>query len=523
MFYRVLKSLRVIIALIFLILTFVVFLDISSSLSTLFVGYVTYIQFVPSMLGFIDSISLLFSGFILVLVLTILFGRIYCSVFCPLGIIQDVVIYLKRKFTRKKRFAYLKPHNRVRYGILVITAGVLITGSAFLLIFLDPYSLFGKINVTVIKPILVGINNLISKLLSSWFDIYSVYPVELRSVSLSALIFSLLFTILLLWLTLRYARLYCNLICPVGTLLGLPSKVSVFRIKLDQELCTSCGRCSAACKTGCIDVFNRKVDHSRCIVCFNCLTSCNQNGVHYGFSLSRKKELPVQEAVNPGRRGFLATTLGLMATLAGSEKLFAQQHRRRGKGKGPVPVEKNYPVTPPGSLSIEHFNDNCTACYLCVSACPTQVLQPGWLTYGLKGILQPHMDYSTSFCNFDCTRCGEACPTGAILPLNQQVKQLTQVGIVKFIKQNCIVYTDNTDCGACSEHCPTKAVNMKPWRQGLLLPYVTPEICIGCGACEYACPTTPKSIYVDGNPVHVLAEKPKIEKLEVESSEDFPF
>lgn len=99
------------------------------------------------------------------------------------------------------------------------------------------------------------------------------------------------------------------------------------------------------------------------------------------------------------------------------------------------------------------------------------------------------------------------------------------MGISKFIKENCVVYTDEKDCGACSEHCPTKAVNMVFYKNDLKIPEVTKEICIGCGACEYACPTTPKSIYVDGNPIHKLAEKPKIEKIETEVNpeDDFPF
>jgi ferredoxin len=48
-----------------------------------------------------------------------------------------------------------------------------------------------------------------------------------------------------------------------------------------------------------------------------------------------------------------------------------------------------------------------------------------------------------------------------------------------------------------------------PWRRVLLIPLVHPDICIGCGACEFACPTEPyKAIYVDGNKVHQIADKP---------------
>lgn len=135
------------------------------------------------------------------------------------------------------------------------------------------------------------------------------------------------------------------------------------------------------------------------------------------------------------------------------------------------------------------------------------------------------MDYITSFCNYECIQCGIVCPTGAILELPLADKKLVQMGKTKFVKENCIVYTKNTACGACSEHCPTKAVNMVPYKEKLTIPEIKDKLCIGCGACEYACPTDPKSIYVDGNPVHLVAEKPKEEKLEekIDYKEEFPF
>jgi ferredoxin len=134
------------------------------------------------------------------------------------------------------------------------------------------------------------------------------------------------------------------------------------------------------------------------------------------------------------------------------------------------------------------------------------------------------MDYSSNYCNYDCVRCAEVCPSGAILNLTQEEKKTCQLGKVQLILENCVVYAENTACGSCSEHCPTQAVTMVAFRDGLTLPEIKPDICVGCGACEYACPVKPhKAIYVDGNPVHLLAEEPEIEELEETQVEDFPF
>ena len=184
-------------------------------------------------------------------------------------------------------------------------------------------------------------------------------------------------------------------------------------------------------------------------------------------------------------------------------------------------------MTPPGSKNLENFNKYCTACGLCVSACRSNVLQPSFLEYGLSGMMQPHMDYHSGFCNYDCKICGDVCPSQAINVFHDlKEKQLTQLGKAKFVKGNCIVNTERTECGACSEHCPTKAVDMVPFLDtGLMIPKVDDTICVGCGACEFACPTVPyRAIYVNGNAEHLIADEPKIEELEeLEEEEDFPF
>ena len=191
---------------------------------------------------------------------------------------------------------------------------------------------------------------------------------------------------------------------------------------------------------------------------------------------------------------------------------------------GNKPYKKEHPLSPPGSISAEHFNQHCTACHLCVSKCPSHVLKPSLLEYGVGGILQPVMNFENGFCNYDCTLCSEICPNKAILPLTKEEKHLTQVGHVVFIEENCIVHTDNTNCGACAEHCPTQAVTMVPYRVGLTIPKINPDICVGCGGCEYVCPVRPfRAIHIEGNPVHLQAKPIQINKVDETEIDDFGF
>ena len=146
------------------------------------------------------------------------------------------------------------------------------------------------------------------------------------------------------------------------------------------------------------------------------------------------------------------------------------------------------------------------------------------MEYGLEGIMQPTVSFEKGFCNFSCTVCGEVCPNGAIRPLTVEQKHLTQMGQVVFIKENCIVYTDGTSCGACSEHCPTQALSMVPYKDGLTIPHVNTDICVGCGGCEYICPSRPyRAVHIEGHKVqqeaHPFVEKEE-EKIKVD---DFGF
>ncbi len=533
-----LKKIRVVIALVFFCLITALFLDANHLIPPAVGDAALYLQFVPSLLQFITAAGLAAAGFIVVLLLTLLFGRVFCSTVCPLGTLQDIIIRLSERWKkpRRVRFRYKKPHTLLRYGLLLLTVITLLYGSLLAVNLLDPFSNFGRLIADMIRPVYIGLTNLIVSLLES-FKVYLIHPMEWKIASLITLIFPLLFLGMLIWLSAGKGRLYCNTLCPVGTLLGLVSRVSLFKIKIDKEACTVCAQCSINCKASCIRLKTKEIDFSRCIACFDCIDVCPGLGIGYKSSLTLslnpllthqspppwrgrvrvegKEESQGNGLPEPSKRAFLGKSVLYLAGLAQLTKT---------QTATATAVTPPNPVSPPGSRSLAQFTQTCTACHLCISACPTQVLQPALLQYGLAGILQPRMDYHLSFCNFDCTRCGQVCPSGAILPLGKEVKQITQLGVAQFLQERCIVYTDKTACGACAEHCPTKAVRMVPYQRNLTIPEVRGALCVGCGACEYACPVRPqRAIYVAGHAVHRVAQRPTAEPLKVEIRQDFPF
>ncbi len=513
------RKVRIVLAVVVFIIITLSFIDFRQLIPDKWFNIILFLQFVPSVLDFINVPVMASSGFIFVLGLTFITGRSYCSVLCPLGIYQDIISRAGGRFKKKfRRYRYGKPYTVLRHGILAITLIVMLIGSVFLISLLDPYSMFGRSATYLLQPVVIFINNLIAALLSL-FDNYTIFKVDYIKIPFVVFIIPVLLLGLVSYLSFTRGRLYCNTVCPLGTFLGLISKISVLRIRIDSKNCTHCGLCAVNCKASCIDFKNEHVDLSRCVTCFNCLTACNDNAISYGpVKISTKK---TDTEPDQHKRGFIA---GILAVLALIPHILRAQDAPVPTKESTVPENRTSPVCPPGGISIEHFTKYCTACSLCVSACPNNVIIPSIREYGIAGIMQPRMDYHKGFCNYECTRCIDACPSGALLPLALEAKKLTQIGKVNFIKENCIVETEKTDCGACSEHCPTKAVQMVPYEGNLVIPEINNEICVGCGACEYACPTKPyKAIFVDGNTVHQDAKKPQEKELEVQTLEEFPF
>lgn len=509
-----LKKVRIVLSvLIFGLITFY-FLDFAELLPDKF-HVLAHIQFVPALMSF-GIIAL-----VILTVLTLLLGRIYCSVICPMGILQDVINWTSRKtVSKKKRFRFSPAKNLLRWSVLTITVISFLCGFTVLLGLLDPYSAFGRMVTNVFKPVYMAGNNLLESIFSR-FGNYTFYQVDASLLSISSFIIGVVTFLVIGYLAWKHGRTWCNTVCPVGTLLGFVSRFSLFKIRIDENKCTHCMICGTKCKASCIDSKNQKIDYTRCVDCFDCLESCKEGALVYSLPSSILKKKQQVTASDASKRRFL---LAGITTAVATPKVMAQAQSVLATATGKVSDKRKTPITPPGSISLTHFQAHCTSCHLCVSKCPSHVLKPAFMEYGVGGMMQPTMFFEKGFCNFDCTVCGDVCPNGAIQPLTIEQKHLTQMGRVVFTKENCIVYTDGTSCGACSEHCPTQALSMVPYKDGLTIPHVDTDICVGCGGCEYVCPARPfRAVHIEGNEVQQEAHpftEIKEEKIEVD---DFGF
>jgi ferredoxin len=464
-------------------------------------------------LQFLEAVLAVNIGVIVFLViLTLVCGRIYCSIICPLGIMQDIFGWLGKK-QKKNRYTYSKEVKWLRYPVLVLFIIALVAGIGTLFQLLAPYSAYGRIATYLLQPVWVAGNNVLATL-AERADSYAFYHVskEIPNYYLITIIAAWTWAIVaaLAW---NYGRTYCNTICPVGTFLSFFSRFSFFKIHFDESKCKNCSMCSKNCKAACIDYKTHTVDNSRCVVCGDCIESCKFGALEYSFSRPSRQSSPSRESSNTSESG--STTIDeskrsfLVATALLTTAAMAQQKDKVMDGglaeiEDKVAPERQTLLTPPGSKSMKNFAQHCTGCQLCVSECPNEVLRP---SSDLMHLMMPTMSYELGYCRPECTRCSEVCPAGAILPIQKEDKSSTQLGHAVWIKKNCVPLTDGVDCGNCAQHCPVGAIEMVPSdpndEESPYVPAINEARCIGCGACEYLCPARPYSaIYVEGHEVH---------------------
>lgn len=485
-----LRKIRIVLASVFFVLITLLFLDFTGTIHHYF-SWMASIQLIPAIMAV--NVGVIIG----LLVLTLIFGRVYCSVICPMGVFQDLISWLSSKRKNKTyRFTYSKAKNVLRYTFLIVFIMAMLAGVGAIVSLLAPYSSYGRMATSFLSPIYGWINNVFAYF-AERAESYAFYSIDVHVKSWLTFIVAVVTLVIVFVHAWRNGRTYCNTICPVGTLLGFFSRYSYLKPVIDASKCAGCKLCARSCKSSCIDVENHKIDYSRCVTCMNCLDSCNKGAIKYCHPSGKVIK------TDNSRRQFVAIAGAVVATSA----IKAEEKTVDG-GLAVIEDKKipnrTVPIVPGGAVSLDNFTQHCTACQLCVSACPNNVLRP---SQSLDRFMQPEMSYESGYCRPECTRCADVCPTNAIRPLPKEEKMMRKIGTARWIKENCIILRDGVQCGNCERHCPNGAIRMIAMDEtnpnSPKIPMVDSERCIGCGACEYVCPSRPFSaIFVDGIEVH---------------------
>lgn len=439
-----------------------------------------------SRMQLIPAIAACSIGWLLIwLLLTLTFGRIYCSLACPCGAMMALINTLLPP--KSRRYRYKVPATRMRISILVIVVICACMGISLIVSLLDPYSAYSRMVTAVIRPTFIGTAGLVT--------------------AIATLALIVIFSA-------RRGRDICTSVCPVGTSLGLLSKASLMHADINTDLCVNCRKCESVCAASCIDLTSHTVDYSRCVVCFHCMEVCSNGAItfrrgRHHLTMPMLQRIPDASGVSAmtqadcttpstqtGRRSFIVAA---MATAAAATGLQAKPKSKPSLVKGATPLRPLNYVTPPGSRSREEFLSKCTGCNACTAACPTHVITSSSGQLGLRHALMPVLDFDRAYCSFDCKACTDVCPSGALNPLELNEKRATPIGRAKIVCTNCRLYVNGTHCGICARVCPKRAISIMPTTDGRRAPVLTPELCIGCGRCSNACPSKPyKAIVIEG-------------------------
>jgi polyferredoxin/Pyruvate/2-oxoacid:ferredoxin oxidoreductase delta subunit len=434
----------------------------------------------------------------IVLLLTLLFGRVWCGWFCPLGTLLE---WLGPR--RSRRSPPPEKWRAIKYVLLFVVLFAALLGNQTLII-LDPITILNRTLTTAVWPALRYVvmqgELFLYQFPLLWGPLDAVHGAIVQPVFLDVQpVFTLAALIALLFVGLVALnwwaeRFWCRYLCPLGGGLGLVSKLAFLRREVGEE-CALCARCTHQCPTGTINPHeNYESDPAECLVCFDCLTDCTREGIGFRWRLPRLLAAQLQTArwrpaawhhYDPSRRQVLAAAGASVAgvALAGVEPITQRQPAHM--------------IRPPGA-TLGDFSALCARCSACVRVCPTQGLQASLLEGGLQNVLTPRLVPRLGYCSFSCNACGQVCPTGAIPKLGLVVKQHTPIGLASVDQNRCLPWAYGIPCIACEEACPVedKAIKLEEIeaedsrgnRVLVQRPLVVQDLCNGCGICEYQCP-----------------------------------
>lgn len=424
-----------------------------------------------------------FKPALILLGLTLLFGRFFCGWICPLGTLIEAVDNLLRAHKRR-RFHW--PRGKYYVLGLVLISAVL---GAQLFWILDPIALLTRTYALVFDSWGREAFNVAVPLLRSagW----RLQPLTERPFAL-ALPTAIVFILIVLggvW----GSRFWCRMLCPLGALLGMAGRFGLWR-RQATEACNACGLCVRSCPMHAIAADNpRQTRQAECIQCYACVPACAR-----GASQMIIGRAPVASGVDISRREFVgAMVLGLSYGVLARTGLLSQKiYERLIRPPGAFVRDSSGAIV--RLMSEEEFLSKCLRCGQCMKVCPTGGLQPAIEQAGWDGFYTPYLKPRVGFCEQSCVACGRVCPSGALLPFSPQEKHQIQMGEAHIHRHRCLSWRRGEsyrECLVCYEHCSYGAIEI--WEEeGQRRPNVLRHRCVGCGLCEHVCPVQPEAAII---------------------------
>jgi len=422
-------------------------------------------------------------GSIVMVLLTVFFGRLFCGWACPLGTIFDSAA---RLFPAKKA----KPpygngrYKNIKYYLLIFLFAGSFAGFSAVLMF-DPLVFIFRVFTLNVYPFIVLAANQFLNLIrpaALKFGFYGVSMLSYEQPVFNLGLLNLLFFLTVIGLIAVERRFWCRNLCPLGAFLGLLSRFSLWRRRV-ADTCTACSLCARTCPMNAIGDDFLGTSSRECIVCERCSPVCPVDAI----SFTAGSPGPATE-FDPSRRGALVSGIGgIVAGLAAGSSVSAK-------------TTNGALLRPPGALVEKDFLDSCLRCGECMKACPTHALQPSFLQSGFEGLFTPVLVPCIGACEEQCNICGLICPTGAIRSLPLEEKQYAVIGNAAIDRSLCIAWEQGKICLICDEVCPYDAVEFRlvvDEKGAIKRPFVIEDKCTGCGQCEHGCPVNgPKAIHV---------------------------
>lgn len=433
---------------------------------------------------------------LIVVVFSLVLGRSFCGWVCPMGSLLDLCHPLLSP--KKKIVPSLFPRLPVVLFVFVLVGALLQMG---LVGYFDPFSILVRGLALALYPAFnFGITEFFTLTYQQAPDVInsvtepvyaalqsSILPSEQKIFTLAYFSAAILLSVFIVEMWQR--RFFCRNICPLGALLGMLARVGVLHGHGGSEECGECRRCQSLCRMGAINE-KRQISRQTCSLCMECQEKCPRSVITFNFKKPEEKVA----GVSLSRRQFVGAMAGsaVLPVFAGVRPL---RHN-------PDPLL----IRPPGALAEKEFLVRCVRCGECMQVCIGNALHPTFLQAGFEGVFSPLVISRIGYCEFNCTLCGQVCPTGAIKHLSLQEKHTLKIGNAYFDKNRCLPYAKSVPCIVCEEHCPTpqkaiafkevEVVNEGGDRVMIKQPYIIDDLCIGCGICENKCPIPGQSAVI---------------------------